>query len=340
MRLTNMTPEAFKELLTRYCQGQCTPQEEALVQEWYNTIDTNGRQALPEEQRIILEAKAWTQLSVRLRDGRQPRYHRLLKIAACLALFLLAAAGWYYFTPAPHADDVTEITAKTLPTGWIAEHNHGQTPRLIPLTDGSRVTLYPGSTLCFPQDFRRDRREVTLMGEGFFEVQRDTLRPFLVYTQEVTTRVLGTSFTIKAYENAPEITVAVATGRVAVYKQGSRTHHDAAAVVLSPNQQAVYSRQNDRVKKALVAHPRIIPTTSENPIMSYEAAPVASIFQALEESYGVDFVYDENTLAGCSLTTTLTDEDLHARIRIVCEAIGAEYIVQDTSIVITGTGCP
>ncbi|MBT1688059.1 FecR family protein [Dawidia soli] len=334
-----MTPEAFKELLTRYCQGQCTPQEEALVQEWYNTIDTNGRQALPEEQRIILEAKAWRQLSARLRDGRPPRHHLLLKIAACLTLFLLAAGGWYYFTPTPHAE-VSTITAETLPAGWSAEHNSSETPRMVSLTDGSRVMLYPGSTLCFPQTFRRDQREVTLLGEGFFDVQRDTLRPFLVYTQEVTTRVLGTSFTIKAYENAPEITVAVATGRVAVYKQRSRTNQDAAAVVLSPNQQAVYSRQNDRVKKALVAHPRIIPATSANPTMSYDAAPVTSIFQALEESYGVDFVYDENTLAGCSLTTTLTDEDLYARIRIVCEAIGADYIVQDTSIVITGTGCP
>jgi ferric-dicitrate binding protein FerR (iron transport regulator) len=334
-----MTPEAFKEILARYCQGQCTPHEEALVQAWYDTIDTSSRQALPEEQRIILEAKAWSQLSARVRDGRHPRYPLLYKMAACLALFILAVGGWYYFNRTPETT-VAGITADTLPAGWRAEHNSGQAPRLVLLTDGSRVMLYPGSTLCFPQTFNRGRREVTLTGEGFFEVQRDTLSPFLVYTQEVTTRVLGTSFTIKAYENAPEITVAVATGRVAVYKQKPRTTRDATAVVLSPNQQAVYNRQNDRVKKALVAHPRIIPAASANPTMSYEAASVTSIFQALEESYGVDFVYDENTLAGCTLTTTLTDEDLHARIRIVCEAIGANYTVQDTSIVITGTGCP
>jgi transmembrane sensor len=334
-----MTPEAFQELLNRYCQGQCTPQEEAFVKEWYNAIDTNGRQALPEEQRIILEAKAWTQLSARMRDSRQPRYPWLYKIAACLALFILAGGSWYYFT---HTEKVivSAITAATLPQGWNAEHNNGQTPRKISLTDGSRVTLYPGSTLCFPQAFSRQQREVTLTGEGFFEVARDTLRPFLVYTQELTTRVLGTSFTIKAYEHALEITVAVATGRVAVYKQNKSTPQETAEVVLSPNQQAVYNRQNDRVKKALVEHPRVIPATLANPTMDYDAAPVVSIFQALEESYGVDFVYDEKTLAGCSLTTTLTDEDLYARIRIVCEAIGAAYTVQDTSIVITGTGCP
>jgi transmembrane sensor len=328
-----MTPEAFQELLTRYCQGQCTPQEEAFVKEWYNAIDTNGRQALPDEQRIILEAKAWTQLSARVRDSRQPRYPLLYKIAACLALFILAGGSWYYFIQMENIN-VAAVTASTLPPGWHAEHNSSHAPRMIPLTDGSRVTLYPGSTLCFPQAFSHEQREVTLTGEGFFEVQRDTLRPFLVYTQELTTRVLGTSFTIKAYEHAPEITVAVATGRVVVYKKKS------AEVVLSPNQQAVYNRQNDRVKKALVRHPRIIPTASENPTMDYDAAPVASIFQALEESYGVDFVYDEKTLAGCNLTTTLTDEDLYARIRIVCEAIGARFLVQDTSIVIMGTGCP
>lgn len=339
MRLKDMKPEAFKELLNRYCQGQCTPQEEAFVQEWYNAIDTDSRQALPEEQRIILEAKAWTQLSARMRRSRQSRYPLVYKIAACLALFVLAAGGWYYFTRTTSIN-ASDITAGALPSGWRAEHNTGQTPRMISLTDGSRVMLYPGSTLCFPRAFSRDQREVTLTGEGFFEVQRDTLRPFLVYTQELTTRVLGTSFTIKAYEHASEITVAVATGRVAVYKQKSRTPEEAAEVVLSPNQQAVYNRQNDRVKKALVAHPHIVPTTSANPTMHYDAAPVSRIFQALEESYGVDFVYDESTIAGCSLTTTLTDEDLYARIRIVCEAIGAEYTVQDTSVVITGTGCP
>ena len=73
--------------------------------------------------------------------------------------------------------------------------------------------------------------------------------------------------------------------------------------------------------------------------MKYDEAPVIKIFQVLEENYGIDIVYDENVLSGCSLTTLMNNEGLFERIKIICEAIGAEYEVNGTDIIIKSTGC-
>ena len=89
------------------------------------------------------------------------------------------------------------------------------------------------------------KREVHLEGEAFFEVAHDTLRPFFVYTGNITTKVLGTSFTVSARENV--VFVEVKTGRVSVtqttQKSASPRHTLTEEIILTPNQKAVYNGQ-------------------------------------------------------------------------------------------------
>ncbi len=95
-------------------------------------------------------------------------------------------------------------------------HNPAGKRATVVLPDSSRVTLNGGSSLFFPKQFGAANRLVTLRGEGFFEVLKDNQRPFEVQTDGLTTRVLGTSFNIKAYEEDELFSVAVLTGRVQV----------------------------------------------------------------------------------------------------------------------------
>src|SRR5690606_15603883 len=176
-----------------------------------------------------------------------------------------------------------------------------------------------------------------LYGEAFFKVKRDTLHPFIVYSGVVVTKVLGTSFTIKAYQN-DDITVAVQSGKVAVYKVENNQIHTLKneEVILIHNQQAVYNN-NAEIVKQLVPAPIIVlpePTLFE---MEYDGAPVVKIFNVLEENYGIDIVFDESTLQNCNLTTSMSDEGLYERIKIICEAIGAGYEIEETSIIIHST---
>jgi transmembrane sensor len=71
----------------------------------------------------------------------------------------------------------------------------------------------------------------------------------------------------------------------------------------------------------------------------YTNVAVAKIFETLEENYGVVMEYDEEVLARCTITTTLASEGLYEKIDIICQAIGARYMVNGTSIVIEASGC-
>jgi transmembrane sensor len=231
-----------------------------------------------------------------------------------------------------------------MPLCWKA--NTGDKAREIELPDKSTVTLKPGSELRYSKNFDGSKREVYLSGEAFFNVQKDAARPFLVYSNEVVTKVLGTSFNIKAYADDKEVTVAVKKGKVSVYTTADNLAKSGNAkavqpeVILTPNYQVVYNRRKDRVYKQVVEVPEIIlpqPTLFQ---MQYDGVPVSRIFEVLEENYGVDIDFDEALLKNCMLTTSMSDEGFYERIEIICKAIGAEYTVtEDAVIAVKSHGC-
>lgn len=90
-------------------------------------------------------------------------------------------------------------------------------PTLVSLSDGSTVSLAPGSRLSVPSNFGTDSRQVILHGQAFFDVTAGAL-PFEVKTFDARTQVLGTSFSIKAWPGSAEAAseIVVQTGRVSV----------------------------------------------------------------------------------------------------------------------------
>nr|WP_262918292.1 FecR family protein [Mucilaginibacter straminoryzae] len=118
----------------------------------------------------------------------------------------------------------------------------------IYLPDGSSVWLNSRSRMRISDDFQvKDSRNVFLdQGEAFFEVTKNPRRPFFVITPSVTTRVLGTSFNVKAYKELTNAVVTVATGRVQV-KGGSRI-----LAVLTRGQQVSYNTLTQKFELATV----------------------------------------------------------------------------------------
>ena len=116
------------------------------------------------------------------------------------------------------------------------------------LSDGTRVWLNAESELEYPVAFSSEKREVRLSGEAFFEVARDEARPFYVMVGEVQTRVLGTSFNIKAYDDDTDIVTTLFTGKVEV----SPLKDVAKKVVLAPGEQADWNLRAGEMQTAKV----------------------------------------------------------------------------------------
>jgi transmembrane sensor len=276
-----------------------------------------------------------------------PFYKRIwFSVAASLTLLLFF--GWLVKsrldTEGPAYTKVKEvITAEN--DHFIERVNNTSRPMVLSLEDGSKVTLTPASKISYAKKMSASKREVYLAGEAFFEISKDPERPFFVYAKALVTKVLGTSFTVKAYERSKEITVEVKTGRVSVFAQSDPDIKEKAGnralegIVLSPNQKIIYTSDNEKMVKTLVEKPEIIVPKAQIPQFIFEDVPVSEVFDSIAKAYGIEIVYDEELLQGCPLTAILDNQTLHEKLTIICKAIEADYEILDGQIIIHGKGC-
>ncbi len=109
----------------------------------------------------------------------------------------------------------------------------------ITLSEGTKVWLNSGSKLIFPPVFDENKREVTLEGEGFFEVTPDKKKPFLVKTNTFTMKVYGTKFNVQAYNQDQDYSVVLVEGKVGM---NTNEKNPSSEVFLAPNQKALISK--------------------------------------------------------------------------------------------------
>lgn len=219
--------------------------------------------------------------------------------------------------------------------------NLENTPLTIRLPDGTTVILEKNSELRYEKSFSGSVREVHLKGEALFDVVKNPNKPFIVYAGNLVTKVLGTSFRIKAIEKETDITVNVIRGRVSVFadKKDQQKDPETDGMLLTANQKVVFEKTEERLKRTLIEKPVVVVSPETLQQFVFDEAPISTIFKAVEEAYGVEIVFDEETLKNCALTTTLKNETLFEKLAIICKSIGATYKVVDAQVVIQGEAC-
>ncbi|MFT4032444.1 MAG: FecR family protein [Siphonobacter sp.] len=228
----------------------------------------------------------------------------------------------------------------------IEKRNQTHANQTLLLSDGSRVVLYPHSRISYPPHFTSDKRQIYLSGTAFFEVTKDPKRPFYVYANELVTKVLGTSFIIKAPTDANKTTVEVKEGKVSVIKEitGSpfnqtKENLHLNTLIVTTNQKVIFEPDQDRMVKTLRDNPEIIPSAERCPTFQFKDTPVSEVLAQINLAYQVNIVYDKEVLLKCPLTATLTDQSLYEKLTVICEAIGARYEVLDGQIIVNSKGC-
>ncbi|TAG17303.1 MAG: FecR family protein [Cytophagia bacterium] len=267
---------------------------------------------------------------------------------AAAASVLLVVGWWSWQQPHLSQQGVTyEKLVSQVGVQKMAEQTNENTkPLLVNLPDGSSVLLQKGGKLSYAtNEFNVEKREVYLSGEAFFEVKKETKKPFFVYANELVTKVLGTSFTVRAFKDTKQVEVIVKTGKVAVFTQNDPekkyklANRALSGVVLLPNQQIVLDRTNLRLSTPLIAKPERLTLPAQNLSFEFDDVLVSEVIDAIEKAYGVEVVYDAELLSECKLTAHLTDEPLYDKIKMICQALDAHYEVVDAQIVIQTKGC-
>ncbi|RPD49883.1 DUF4974 domain-containing protein [Hymenobacter sediminis] len=340
-----MTESEFHLLLQRYLDGKCTPAEQAVVEQWYNRLEEAEGVALPAQNQEAVEDAIWQRLphplvapapvapQVRQHPASQPAW---VWWAAALLVFALGLGVLFTYVQEPLVP-----LGGVAQGGWTRHRNTTQQEQELQLPDGSRVTLHPGSQLQYPTSLAGPKREVYLEGEAFFRVSKNPARPFLVFSKQVVTTVLGTSFRVKDYADGVKASVAVSEGKVSVQARkdaeldATPTKPAVAGVVLLPNQQAVYSATTRQLRRKLVEKPVVLTAQA----LEFDARPVPEVLTALEKAYGVTIVYDKQKLAGCTVSIAFYDEPLLEKVGLLCQSLGAYYSLSDAQIIIHSSGC-
>ncbi|MCE6988113.1 FecR family protein [Dyadobacter sp. CY323] len=260
---------------------------------------------------------------------------RLYLSAAASIAILIGVALW--FNPAETPMHFAKNILKT--ESEIRSSNDGTTAKTITLDDGSSIILSPNSTVRYNME-SADRRVVYLDGEAFFNVGRNPDRPFFVFANGLTTRVLGTKFKVSAYPDGMDVKVEVTSGSVRVYlTENGEEQVESEGLTLTPNQRAIYTKKDLQLVRSLVEQPKSLVTKEQLATYTYTDTPISKVFDGLEEIYGIRVIYDQETFKNCRLNMSLSDESLFEKLELIGKMVEAQYNVLDGEVIFIGEGC-
>ncbi|UYQ94173.1 FecR domain-containing protein [Chitinophaga horti] len=251
-------------------------------------------------------------LSINETGSRPKRMGRRVFLwSAAAAVVVLVATVWYQQTRTVYYPQVLVATKAA------------QREKVV-LPDGSEVLLNAGSRLQYPEQFGRDKREVTLLeGEAYFSVKADAKRPFIVQADSTRTTVLGTTFNVRAYHFIGEVTVTVSSGKVAV----SATQE----LIVTPDQQVTYSKTKRDLQMKAVDADEVLGWIDGKLVFANET--FGQVAGLLENKYNVKIVFDDPSLTRYHFTATFeATETLNDVLDALTLTKGLEYTATNNTI--------
>ncbi len=193
----------------------------------------------------------------------------------------------------------------------------GQKSKIF-LPDGSVVLLNSNSKLTYSPEFSEKERVVYLSGEAFFEIVKDSLRPFIVHTQHLHATVLGTSFNVNAFAENERIDIALVEGKLKI----SNTQNN-QEVTLSPGQSATLAKSDNQLSTGTVDY--LSDIAWKDGILYFNDMPLTKVFQLLQQWYGVNFHFNQKPVESIQITGKFENEYLTNVLKSLSYSVEFNY---------------
>ena len=317
-------------LIAKFFAGEATPEETMLISDWVDKSQENKllfdqlQQAWALNQDAFFTAsnksRVWNSVTESIKSTKIVRvsFFTPLRIAATVFILLAAGAAVYFLLP-------------TSPTkeGWITKNSKEEIFKL-PLPEGTSIVLNKNSKLSYPKEFKGSTRTVKLSGEAFFDVVHNPDQPFIVDYGEVSVKVLGTSFNVSELKSSFAVETQVIRGKVMMYDKNN-------SIIIEAGWTGIY----DRVSKKLSRRK----TESENNVgyathtFTFEDTSLKQVTDNLSNSFGVSFVFENEKLKDCRLTSSYNNKSLTFILDIITETLNLKYTVKENTVYLSGDGC-
>ena len=314
----------MEKLLAKYFSGEATGDEVVDIEKWRSESQENSRSFL--EARIIWVSTQKTTSSPppkQIPEGitgkpvdKEVPVVRVLKfdwLKYAVAAVVIFAAGFvltiYFNGPAATAQQV---------------HT---------LADGSVVSLDKGAILG-KVNIDENIREVFISGRGFFDIQRDEARPFIVNTEDARIEVLGTSFLVDTRGERTE--VRVESGLVALAKPSGNSSGD-LVVKLKKGEYGTVSKKVKGIIKRANDNPNYLSWKTK--VLVFDQSKLSEVKTSLEDVYSINIVLDNPSLHECQLTAKYNKKKAKDVIEIIARTFNLTYEFSGNTAILKGKGC-
>ena len=346
-----METTRIKELIIKKISGTGSQEDllelEALLHNFpaYKVLDdvltntTAATEGTPGERDVQTQLDTlWQRIDQHKANGRRRIegrwFLRIGWLAAAAVFVALLSVGImeYRKDHAPQIEKFHSITA-----------DYGRTSAVV-LPDGSTVKLNSGTTLTYPVEFDQNLREVKLVGEAFFDVTHDPVRPFLVHADNLTVRVLGTVFNVKAYKEDSNVETTLIEGKVQVLMDNEPDKF----VTLSPNEKLTVAKHSGNSKTQalrgelnLKVQPiKVKPSEDIEEIawldhkLAFSNASFGDVARMIERKYNVRMVFQQERLKSELITGVFENEPLSKALNLLQMSTHFNYEIKKDTVIL------
>lgn len=266
---------------------------------------------------------AWGKVKRKLK-GKEARefkiqkteYWSILKIAAGILILISVGIGAYqYLTPSIETVAVVSDATTVQDT----------------LPDGSTAFLNKKSELSYEYNPHKKTRKVRLKGEAFFDVKHEEEKPFIIETEEVLIKDLGTAFNVKAYPESNSVEVIVESGEVQIYTLSDD------GITLKAGEKGFY----DKTLKSFSKIEKIDTNglAYKTKVFSFNNTDLQSVVEMLNNVYDSKLTLANKALSNCHVTVNFNNDNLDLVVEILAETLNLKVTRTKDEIILDGTGC-
>jgi ferric-dicitrate binding protein FerR (iron transport regulator) len=242
-------------------------------------------------------------------------FHVYLRVAAVLLIPLLIYSSIVTFQ---------QKSVEELEPSWVEVNAPYGARTLLNLPDGTEVTLNSGSQLKYLADFKHDRK-LEIEGEAYFDVVHDSASPFVVHTDFMDVKVLGTKFSVVSAEDENTIDVILEEGKVQL--TGAQ---NSFSEVLTKDESFVFDKVA-RTGKIRKVDARYL-TSWKDGYLVFRKEPLGKVMQRLGRWYNVQFQIEDPEVEDFKYRATFHDEPLEEVLRLIALTAPISYEIKERKI--------
>ncbi|WP_423126773.1 FecR family protein [Gaoshiqia sp. Z1-71] len=243
-----------------------------------------------------------------------PFLMRAVKYAAAV-LLALSVSGIAYYYIRENAQLIEVVSG----TGEV---------KLVELPDGSKVWLNTQSSLRYPKKFKGRLREVIMNGEIYFNVKHDQEHPFIVHSDHVQVRVLGTGFLVSDHSNEPVVGTYLSHGSIELdFKELKKSMR------LVPGDEVSYDKNTSNINK--VNKPDSTLDSWRFGKLSFYNESLLEVARKLERKFGKEILIPDENVGGMKFTADFESETLEQILEFFSVGAQLEYQTTEKGYVIT-----